>query len=54
MFTIHTPVAAGNETFDRGLVRKYMEPWLHVTGMEDEELLELVVAGRTTRTRRST
>ena len=34
-------VAAGNETFDRGLVRKYMEPWLHVTGMEDEELLEL-------------
>ena len=33
VFTIHTPVAAGNETFDRGLVTKYLAPWLHVTGM---------------------
>jgi starch phosphorylase len=41
VFTIHTPVAAGNETFDRGLVSNYLAPWLHVTGMEDQELLEL-------------
>jgi starch phosphorylase len=41
VFTIHTPVAAGNETFDRGLVSNYLAPWLHVTGMEDGELLEL-------------
>ena len=41
VFTIHTPVAAGNETFDRGLVSKYLAPWLHVTDMEDTELLEL-------------
>ena len=32
---------AGNETFDRGLVSKYLAPWLHVTGMEDQDLLEL-------------
>jgi glycogen phosphorylase len=41
VFTIHTPVAAGNETFDRGLVSKYLAPWLHVTDMEDQDLLEL-------------
>ncbi|HEY7848125.1 MAG TPA: alpha-glucan family phosphorylase [Candidatus Limnocylindria bacterium] len=41
VFTIHTPVSAGNETFDRGLVSKYLAAWLHVTGMDDHELLEL-------------
>jgi starch phosphorylase len=41
VFTIHTPVPAGNETFDRGLLANYLEPWLAATGMPAEELLEL-------------
>jgi starch phosphorylase len=41
VFTIHTPVPAGNETFDRGLMRKNLAPWLRATGMPEDELLEL-------------
>ncbi|HYN63891.1 MAG TPA: alpha-glucan family phosphorylase, partial [Candidatus Limnocylindrales bacterium] len=41
VFTIHTPVPAGNETFDRALLANYLEPWLHATGMPAEDLLEL-------------
>jgi starch phosphorylase len=41
VFTIHTPVPAGNETFDRGLLVKNLAPWLDATGMPAEELLEL-------------
>jgi starch phosphorylase len=41
VFTIHTPVPAGNETFDRGLIAKNLAPWLHATGMPVESLLEL-------------
>jgi starch phosphorylase len=41
VFTIHTPVPAGNETFDRGLIAKNLAPWLESTGMPIEQLLEL-------------
>ena len=41
VLTIHTPVPAGNETFDRALLAKNLAPWLHATGMPAEDLLEL-------------
>jgi starch phosphorylase len=41
VFTIHTPVPAGNEVFDRGLIAKNLAPWLAATGMDAGELLEL-------------
>jgi starch phosphorylase len=41
VFTIHTPVPAGNETFDRGLIAKNLAPWLTETGMPADQLLEL-------------
>jgi starch phosphorylase len=41
VFTIHTPVPAGNETFERGLITKNLEPFLRATGMPAHELLEL-------------
>jgi starch phosphorylase len=41
VFTIHTPVPAGNEVFERGLVRKNLAPWFDATGMAPERLFEL-------------
>jgi starch phosphorylase len=41
VFTIHTPVPAGNETFDRALIVKDLAPWLAATGMPPDALLEL-------------
>ena len=41
VFTIHTPVPAGNETFDRQLVAASLAPWLKKSGMPAPELLEL-------------
>jgi starch phosphorylase len=41
VFTIHTPVPAGNETFDRGLITENLAPWVEETGMPAGELLEL-------------
>jgi glycogen phosphorylase len=41
VFTIHTPVAAGNEVFERGLITKQLAPWLEATGMPAASLLEL-------------
>ncbi|HEX2140711.1 MAG TPA: alpha-glucan family phosphorylase [Candidatus Limnocylindria bacterium] len=41
VFTIHTPVPAGNEVFERGLMAKKLEPWLAETGMPAGELMEL-------------
>ena len=41
VFTTHTPVPAGNETFDRKLVRRYLEPWIRDVGCEPEEALAL-------------
>jgi starch phosphorylase len=41
VFTTHTPVPAGNETFDRKLVRRYLEPWTREVGCEPEDALAL-------------
>ncbi len=41
VFTTHTPVPAGNETFDRDLVAKYLESWTRDVGCEPHEALDL-------------
>ena len=41
VFTIHTPVAAGNEVFSRDLVAKLLGPWITATGMPLARLMEL-------------
>jgi starch phosphorylase len=41
VFTTHTPVPAGNETFDPHLARAYLEPLATAAGMSWEELAEL-------------
>ncbi len=41
MFTIHTPVPAGNEVFARDLVTGALDGWFRAVGMEPRELLEL-------------
>ncbi|TMB84170.1 MAG: glycosyltransferase family 1 protein [Chloroflexi bacterium] len=41
VFTIHTPVPAGNEVFERGLMLKNLAPWFSETACDPDELLEL-------------
>ena len=41
VFTIHTPVSAGNERFDADLVRRVAGPLLEAGGVTPEELLKL-------------
>ncbi len=41
VFTTHTPVPAGNETFERDLVRRHLEPWAREVGCDPEEGLAL-------------
>ena len=41
VFTTHTPVPAGNEAFDRGLVRRYLDFWTREVGCDSEEALAL-------------
>ena len=41
VFTTHTPVPAGNETFDEGLVRKYLEGWATREGLDVDVVLAL-------------
>jgi glycogen phosphorylase len=41
VFTIHTPVPAGNEVFGRDLVTRALDPWFGSARMEPGELLEL-------------
>jgi starch phosphorylase len=41
VFTTHTPVPAGNETFDKELVKKYLGPWTQDVGCEMEDALAL-------------
>src|SRR5918996_4585695 len=41
VFTIHTPVPAGNEVFARDLIARDLSPWFRATRMEPGELLEL-------------
>jgi starch phosphorylase len=45
VFTTHTPVPAGNETFDRDLVAKYLEPWTQEVGCDVEAGLSLGMEG---------
>jgi len=39
VFTTHTPVPAGNEQFDHGLVLKYLRPYLDRVGLHNQEFL---------------
>lgn len=41
VFTTHTPVPAGNDVFDRELVRRYLEPYRAALDIGDDELLDL-------------
>ena len=41
VFTTHTPVEAGNERFDVGLIEKYCSAWCDETGVPLAELLAL-------------
>ncbi|HEY3120147.1 MAG TPA: alpha-glucan family phosphorylase [Vicinamibacteria bacterium] len=41
VFTTHTPVPAGNETFDRELVRRYLKPWAEEVGVDPAAALGL-------------
>jgi starch phosphorylase len=41
VFTIHTPVPAGNEVFARDLVTPALQSWFAAARMEPDELLEL-------------
>jgi glycogen phosphorylase len=41
VFTIHTPVSAGNERFDAPLVRRVAAPMLDGSGLDVERVLEL-------------
>jgi glycogen phosphorylase len=45
VFTTHTPVPAGNETFERDLVAKYLEPWTQEVGCDVEAGLSLGMEG---------
>jgi starch phosphorylase len=45
LFTTHTPVPAGNEIFDVGLVRKYFAGWSEQAGIDLDALLALGRAG---------
>ena len=40
-FTIHTPVPAGNEVFERDLLRRDLASWFAAAGMAPERLFEL-------------
>jgi glycogen phosphorylase len=41
VFTTHTPVPAGNEIYDRELVRRYLGPWAQDVGADPEAALAL-------------
>jgi starch phosphorylase len=43
VFTTHTPVPAGNEVFDRDLVRKYLEPWTRDVGCDADDVLDIAM-----------
>jgi glycogen phosphorylase len=45
LFTLHTPVPAGNETFERWIPNKYMAPWAERLGLDLAGLAELARAG---------
>mgnify|MGYP002400854323 CR=1 FL=1 len=39
IFTTHTPVPAGNDAFEPGLVRRYLEPYRAALGISESDLL---------------
>lgn len=41
IFTLHTPVPAGNEVFDSALAGAYLDPWAGRVGMSPADLLAL-------------
>ncbi len=41
VFTTHTPVPAGNDVFERNVVRRYLEPHRAALGLSEEDLLRL-------------
>lgn len=41
LFTTHTPVPAGNEVFDVGMVEKYLSVFARAMGVETNQLLDL-------------
>jgi len=41
IFTTHTPVPAGNDSFDAAIVRRYLEPYRAALGITDDELMSL-------------
>lgn len=44
LFTLHTPVPAGNEVFDASLAHKYLGPWVKNLGITPDELMNLASA----------
>jgi glycogen phosphorylase len=45
VFTTHTPVPAGNETFDVGLLRPHLDTLRHELGLEPDEIISWGQAG---------
>jgi len=41
VFTTHTPVPAGNEAFDKGLTRRYLDFWTREVGCDPDETVAL-------------
>ncbi len=44
LFTLHTPVPAGNEVFDSAIASKYLGPWAERLGLDMTELTRLASA----------
>jgi glycogen phosphorylase len=44
LFTLHTPVPAGNEVFDGSVARKYMGPWAERIGTDLDGLMAMASA----------
>lgn len=44
VFTLHTPVPAGNEVFDGTIARKYLGPWAQRIGVGMDELMGMASA----------
>ena len=44
LFTLHTPVPAGNETFHHSIAEKYLGPWAERLGVSMPELLNMAAA----------
>jgi glycogen phosphorylase len=47
VFTTHTPVPAGNESYDPALVQRYLAPWTQEVGGDPQAALDLGLEGGT-------